>query len=63
MYTLESKFMIGERVIIDGCRDLVVVITAVQWRIQSDTSYEVAWICGGKSESAMIEGWRLQAAE
>lgn len=59
MPTLKCDFTIGDRVIIDGCSDLVAVVTAVQWRIQSEASYELAWVCGGKSESAMIEGWRL----
>lgn len=63
MPVLECEFTIGDRVNIDGCPDLVAVVTAVQWRIQSKTSYELAWMCNGKSESAMIEGWRLSAVE
>lgn len=63
MPTLECKFTIGNQVNIDGCTDLVAVVTAVQWRIQTGPSYELSWICGGKAECVMIEGWRLTAAK
>jgi hypothetical protein len=63
MPTLECDFTIGDHVYIDGCRDLCATVTAVQWRTQSGTSYELGWICGGKSEIAMIEGWRLSRSE
>lgn len=62
MPTLTCDFTIGDRVNIDGCSDLTATITAVQWRTQSGVSYELGWVCGGKAECVLIEGWRLTAA-
>lgn len=56
---IESKFDVRDRVIIDGCKDLVVVVTAVVWRNAHVVNYEVSWMANGKSDSAVIEGWRL----
>lgn len=36
---------------------------AVDGVINEDViNYEVSWVCGGKAESAIIEGWRLSGA-
>lgn len=59
---IRPKYRIGNKVIIDGCHDLVGVITAVTWRNEDVINYEVSWVCGGKAESAIIEGWRLSGA-
>lgn len=59
----ESKFAVQDRVNIDGCKELTGVITAVIWRAPTIVNYEVSWVVAGKSESPMIEGWRLSLAE
>ena len=63
MVTIEAEFSPSDRVYIDGCRDLIGVVTAVQWRHVAVINYEVSWVSQGKAESAMIEGWRLTLAE
>lgn len=59
---IETKFAPKDRVIIDGCKDLICVITAVQWRNSVQICYEVSWICQGKSETVILEEWRLTLA-
>jgi hypothetical protein len=56
---IDSNFDVKDKVIIDGCKDLVVVVTAVVWRNVHVVNYEVSWMSNGKSESAVIEGWRI----
>jgi hypothetical protein len=58
-----AEFVPTDRVYIDGCLDLVAVVTAVFWRHPEVVNYEVSWIANGKSEMAMIEGWRLTRTE
>jgi len=56
---IDTAFTIKDRVYVDGCRELVGVITAVHYRSPQQVSYEVSWVCNGKAESSLIEGWRL----
>jgi hypothetical protein len=58
-----SKFSPRDRVNIDGCRSLVAVVTAVQWRHEQHVAYEVSWVVDGDSKCVMIEEWRLMPAE
>ena len=59
----ELAFGIGDRVNIDNCKDLVGHITAITWRHPTLINYEVSWVTQGRSESCVIEGWRLTPAE
>jgi hypothetical protein len=59
---IESAFAIGDRVNVDGCEALTGCITAVTWRHPTLINYEVSWVTQGKSESSIIEGWRLTPA-
>ena len=59
---IETEFMPRDRVYIDGCSDLVGIVTAVYWRHVDIVNYEVSWVSNGKSESNVIEGWRLTHA-
>ena len=60
---VESEFALRDKVNIDGCKELVGVITAVIWRHPTIINYEVSWVSNGKSESSSIEGWRLALVE
>ena len=60
---IESKFAVGDKVNIDGCKELTGVITGIMWRHQTIINYEVSWVTAGKSESPILEGWRLTLAE
>jgi hypothetical protein len=62
MSIIETTFSPRDRVHIDGCHDLVGVVTAIQWRHQEVVNYEVSWV-DGESRSAIIEGWWLSPAE
>ena len=62
-YTLEYEFAIGTPVHVDGCKDLLGRVTAVTWRHLAVVNYEVSWVGNGKSESALIESWRLERAQ
>ena len=63
MITIEAEYAPRQRVYIDGCKDLVGIITAVQWRNPRVINYEVSWIVNGDSKHDVIEGWRLTEAE
>ena len=60
---IESKFDIGDRVHVDGCKDLTVTVTAIQWRHPQVVNYECSWVSDAESKSVVIEGWRLHLAE
>ena len=61
-YALEYDFAIGTPVHIDKCENLVGYVTAITWRHLALINYEVSWVTNGKSESCVIEGWRLSEA-
>lgn len=63
MSAVTTKFSPRDRVHIDGCRSLVAVITAVQWRNEQHVAYEVSWVVDGDSKCVLIEEWRLSPAE
>lgn len=63
MNTVESAFAVRDKVHVDGCKDLVAVITAVQWRNPQIVNYEVSWIANGEARCSIIEGWRLTEAK
>ncbi len=58
-YTLEYDFAIGTPVHVDGCKELIGYVTSITWRHLAVINYEISWITNGKSESAIIESWRL----
>ena len=60
---MESQFTVSARVYIDGCHNLVGTVTAVIWRHPEIVNYEVSWMANGDSKCAVIEGWRLSAAD
>ena len=60
---VESEFAIKDKVNVDGCKELTGVITGIIWRHPTIINYEVSWVVAGKSESSVIEGWRLTLAE
>lgn len=60
---VESNFDIGNRVNIDGCKNLIGVIAAIMWRHPEVISYEVSWVYECDSKSPIIEGWRLSLSE
>lgn len=55
--TYHSNFALGDRVFADGCPDLVMVVTAIQWRTEREL-VECSWMSGG-AHTAWIEPWRL----
>lgn len=57
MASFESRFSIGDKVIIDGDVRLVGVVTAVMFR-NENPQVEVSWV-SEVSRSAWIETWRL----
>lgn len=59
---LRIDFDIRDRVHIDGCKDLVGVVTAITCRPSYVINYEVSWVAG-EAKSAIIEGWRLSLVE
>lgn len=62
MPSITAEFSPRDRVYVDGCENLVGVVTAVQWRHRDVINYEVSWIDSGLSHSPIIEGWRLTSA-
>ena len=63
MVVIESKFSIGDRVIIDGCKSLIGVVTAITWRNPHIINCEISWVCNGESKRDVVESWRLTLAE
>jgi hypothetical protein len=59
MENILPKFNIGDKVNIDGCKNLIGVITGVMWRNINQISYEVSYISNGDSKNPIIEEWRL----
>ena len=57
---IDPKFSIRDKVYVDGCRDLIGRVTAVQWRHELLVRYEVSWVLNGKAEAEMFEEWRLE---
>ena len=58
--TYDAKFVVRQRVCIDGCHDLVGVITAIMFKASNVLVYEVCWIVNGVPQSAWIDEYRLQ---
>jgi hypothetical protein len=61
MTTFESEFALGDRVYADGCDDLIMIVTALQWRC-TRVQVECSWMSGG-AHTAWIEPWRLTKVE
>lgn len=59
--TYKSPFAIGDRVFADGCDDLVMIVTAIQWR-STHSLIECSWI-SGQSFCVFIEPFRLTLKE
>ena len=60
MLTLQSKFEIRSRAIIDDDTSLVVHITAIMWS-EDGIQCRVAYMHNGENKTAWIEEWRLSA--
>lgn len=60
---INSKFSVRDKLYIDDCKKLKVVVTAIIWRSADKITYECSWIDNSKSEIALIEEWRLTLAE
>jgi len=60
--TFESPFALGDRVWIDGCRDLTAIVTGLCWRNER-VSVECSWIAVSDAKEAWIQAWRLTLAE
>ena len=60
---IESEFTPRDKVYIDGCKNLIAVVTAVTWRSSLIVSYEISWLDNGKPEFHVMEGWRLSLVE
>lgn len=63
MKTIQSEFTVRDRVYIDGCKQLIGIVTAVQYRNETTINYEVSWVSNGDSKANIIEGWRLSPAK
>lgn len=59
MATFRSKFDIGDRVVIDGDRSMVVTVVAVEFRYGPHVKVEVQWMYDGNSQSAWMDEFRL----
>jgi len=57
-----AEFSVGDKVWVDGCRELTGIITAIQWRHVDMVNFEVSWISNGEPKIALIESWRLTLA-
>jgi hypothetical protein len=59
--TLNSKFDIGDRVVIDD-NDITGFITAIRWSRDNQPAYEVSWFNSGSAEFVYFDEWRLTNA-
>lgn len=60
MATFASRLSLGENVIIDGDKSLVVRVTGFLWR--STCQVEISWVHCGSIHTTWIEEWRLSPA-
>lgn len=57
---LNSKFNIQDRVNIDGCKNIVGVVTCIEWRGDGTrVRYEVSWFHEGVVQFVVFDEWRL----
>lgn len=57
---LESKFDIGDHVLIDGCEAVRAVVVNIQWFGVGLVRYELSWFKDGANvEYAYFDEWRL----
>lgn len=61
-HKFDIPFSLGERVVIDGDKELVGVVTALCWRATMP-EVEVSWIHQGVSHSVWMPPWRLTSKE
>lgn len=61
-FKYHAKFEIGDRVIFDGHKEVIVRITAVKFSTNCYPLYCVEWINQGVLVVAWIEEWRLANA-
>jgi hypothetical protein len=59
---LDTPFSFGARVLIDGDRSVVAVVTGFLWR-STICTIEVSWMNSGAVQTAWLEQWRLSEAE
>jgi hypothetical protein len=57
----ESKFSLGNKVIIDGCDKIVAIITAISFR-KTGCKIEISYFNDGRLEECWIDEWRLSYA-
>jgi len=58
----DCAFSLAEKVIIDGDKSIIGVVTAVTFRT-TGTTIEVGWIHNGQANSGWFEEWRLSKWE
>ena len=58
---IDVKFPPKTKVIIDGCHDLVAVVTFVRLHPDSVPQYNVEWMVDGNCRVAVIDEFRLEA--
>ena len=61
MSTYESEFALGDKVFADGCDDLIMIVTAIQWR-STHALIECSWV-SGDARTAWFEPWRLARSD
>jgi len=63
MSEFTGRFEVGDKVIVDGHRDLIMVITAYIFRMtpKGDVypSVEVSYVANSEAKLAIVEEWRL----
>lgn len=57
-----SPYRVGNKVLIDGDRSIVGVVTALLWRAGFH-QVEVCWFSGGAHQSFWFDHWRLTAVD
>lgn len=62
MISIDAKFWIGDRVIIDGEQRIVAVVTSIEVRRQTVIRYEVSYWQGGDCKFCTFDDWRLSPA-
>lgn len=54
----ESKFSLGDKVIIDGCETVVAIVTAITFRM-TGCKLELSYFADRGLEEIWIDEWRL----
>jgi hypothetical protein len=55
----ESKFDIGDAVMIDADKSVIGYVVALRWSREDRPQYEVSWMHEGRAEYVYFDEWRL----